>query len=586
MVLNVEIKNRVATYKQGTETPICGNSGDQIKFKFDEEWGAYEKKTARFIWCGKYHDVEFTGDTCEIPVISNTQALLVGVFSGEIPDDEDAISTTLTSIGYLPSVRCGDRTASNGTGANYTNEARGYAEEARTAAEEARTAADSTAAHAEEAAAALIVCKTLDFITPEMFSLGDANDDTQAVQTAIDNGVQLGKPIYLSKRYLTSDTIRISGNNILVCGKGIIDYSGTGDAVRVDGVNNKIDLWEIEAEKGTGIALDGHDGYCDRNHIRVKRIISKTGLAVRTDNKPIYANKFEIQSILPTDIGVLVWANASFINENHYHIDNIIGGGNVGVYLHATEGLNFKGGQGTNDNKFFNTRFEGIKNAMSDTSGYTENLTQTCAILIENSHGNVFRACRTQENYGNKCLVFKGSCHRNDIELSDLNITKGMDITALTNEESRNIIKTTRELQSGDGYSIGYAAEVYGNLGFVYDIDHSGSYVKALKPSTSPDNIIGLIDGIFPTIYEISSADCNGLTYTIDSRFSTHGTMMCGKPINLYLGNNSLVTIVDDKGQVVLDNTDGARKWKTVSIRFVCYDRPNEKNRWEVIVTQ
>jgi hypothetical protein len=161
-----------------------------------------------------------------------------------------------------------------------------------------------------------------------------------------------------------------------------------------------------------------------------------------------------------------------------------------------------------------------------------------------------------------------------------------MDITALTNEESRNIIKATRGLTCYDGYKVGYVAEVYGNLGLVYDTSHSVRYHNFLKPSTSPDNIIGLINGVFPTIYEINHADCNGLIYTIDSRYSTHGTMMSGKPINIYLGGQSLVTIVDDRGQVVLDNTTGTYKWKTVSIRFVCDDVPNNKNRWEVVGTQ
>ena len=150
MVLNVDIKNGVATYKEGDELPICGNSGYTIKFTFDEEWSEHEAKTARFKWGGTHKDVEFTGDTCEVPVVENTQVLIVGVYAGELPEDGFMLSTTDTSINYRLSTRCGKTTANPTTGQNYTNEARGYAAEAKAAEIGARTAAAEAKEVAED----------------------------------------------------------------------------------------------------------------------------------------------------------------------------------------------------------------------------------------------------------------------------------------------------------------------------------------------------------------------------------------------------------------------------------------------------
>lgn len=140
MILNVEVKERIATYKPSGEKFVCGNSGDQVKFIFDDEWEAHDKKTARFIWNNKYFDQEFTGDTCDIPVITNATAFLVGVYVGETADNEPIISTTRAVIPTTLSIRCGSETANRGTGENYTNEAKGYAEEAKGYAAESKAA--------------------------------------------------------------------------------------------------------------------------------------------------------------------------------------------------------------------------------------------------------------------------------------------------------------------------------------------------------------------------------------------------------------------------------------------------------------
>jgi hypothetical protein len=89
--------------------------------------------------------VEFEGNTCQVPVISNADKCYVGVYAGEAPVDVEMLSTTRATIPCQRSVRCGTPPAGNGTGENYTNEARGYAAEAKEAAKTAEEAAEEVA---------------------------------------------------------------------------------------------------------------------------------------------------------------------------------------------------------------------------------------------------------------------------------------------------------------------------------------------------------------------------------------------------------------------------------------------------------
>jgi hypothetical protein len=137
--LHIGVVNNIATYQQRDGNIVCGNSDYKIQFSFDTEWAKYEKKTARFVWNNTYTDVEFTGNTCDVPIIKNATECLVGLYVGEIAADESPIlSTTNATIPCRQSVRCGDPVASDGTGESYTNEARGYAEEAKAALDEVK----------------------------------------------------------------------------------------------------------------------------------------------------------------------------------------------------------------------------------------------------------------------------------------------------------------------------------------------------------------------------------------------------------------------------------------------------------------
>lgn len=142
-ILHITVKNKIATYAKRDGDIVCGNGDYQVKFTFDEEWDASSEKTARFIWNGKYYDVKFTGDTCDVPVITNADSVQVGVYT-----EDDALQTTTSAvIGCKRSVRCGGGTEhpessiiTYGEVLQTANEAKTTAEEAKTTAEEAKAA--------------------------------------------------------------------------------------------------------------------------------------------------------------------------------------------------------------------------------------------------------------------------------------------------------------------------------------------------------------------------------------------------------------------------------------------------------------
>lgn len=99
--IKITVKNKIATNPESTEY-ICGNSDFVIDFDFDAEWDAYETKTARFIYGGGYQDIIFQGSQCAVPVISNTNTILCGVYAGDLH------TTTPALIRARKGILCGN----------------------------------------------------------------------------------------------------------------------------------------------------------------------------------------------------------------------------------------------------------------------------------------------------------------------------------------------------------------------------------------------------------------------------------------------------------------------------------------------
>ena len=98
--LHISVSDKKASYANRDGEIVCGNSDYVIEFAFDAEWAAHEEKTARFVWNGHYENVDFTGNTCPVPIITNTTEVKVGVYAGDLS------TTTSAVIGCQKSILC------------------------------------------------------------------------------------------------------------------------------------------------------------------------------------------------------------------------------------------------------------------------------------------------------------------------------------------------------------------------------------------------------------------------------------------------------------------------------------------------
>lgn len=132
-----------------TDRIVCGNSDYKVHFHFDEEWAEHDLKTARFVWNGQYVDVVFTGDVCDVPVISNAKMCAIGVFAGDLR------TTTPAMIPCSKSILCGSESPAEPSEDVYAqlmqifNEASDSALVSAKAAEASRQAAEEQAEKAE-----------------------------------------------------------------------------------------------------------------------------------------------------------------------------------------------------------------------------------------------------------------------------------------------------------------------------------------------------------------------------------------------------------------------------------------------------
>ena len=103
MLIKIDITKKHPTV-DGTPIIVCGNSGYQIQFAFDEEWAGLQFKTARFVYrkAGKarYIDVPFSGDTVDVPVFCEIGFVWVGVYTDLLQ------TTTPAKIPCEYSIRC------------------------------------------------------------------------------------------------------------------------------------------------------------------------------------------------------------------------------------------------------------------------------------------------------------------------------------------------------------------------------------------------------------------------------------------------------------------------------------------------
>ena len=92
----IKIRDKIADRISGEY--VCGNSDFVAVFDFDEEWIAYETKTARFYYGDEFIDQPFSGDRCEIPILSDIHSFEIGVFAGNLKTSTSAYVPARKSI--------------------------------------------------------------------------------------------------------------------------------------------------------------------------------------------------------------------------------------------------------------------------------------------------------------------------------------------------------------------------------------------------------------------------------------------------------------------------------------------------------
>ena len=91
--ITIKVRNKRAEV-QGSPVLVCGNSDYTIAWDLDSEWTSLSNRVARieFFRNGRmrYAEVEFSGDSCGLPVINGVFEIAVILYAGEIHTDEPA----------------------------------------------------------------------------------------------------------------------------------------------------------------------------------------------------------------------------------------------------------------------------------------------------------------------------------------------------------------------------------------------------------------------------------------------------------------------------------------------------------------
>lgn len=101
--IKIAITEKRATV-EGAPIIICGNSDYTVAFTFDSEWASHSTKTARFAYKQggefRYEDKIFSGTTCAVPALIDTDLVAIGVYAGNLR------TSTPAAIKCAPSVLC------------------------------------------------------------------------------------------------------------------------------------------------------------------------------------------------------------------------------------------------------------------------------------------------------------------------------------------------------------------------------------------------------------------------------------------------------------------------------------------------
>lgn len=100
--IHIDVADKVATYRAEDGAIVCGNADYQVEFAFDDEFAEHSNKTAVIIADDKRIDVNFTGNSCPMPMVSRVRRINIGVIV------DGVLATTRAEIPCIPSIACID----------------------------------------------------------------------------------------------------------------------------------------------------------------------------------------------------------------------------------------------------------------------------------------------------------------------------------------------------------------------------------------------------------------------------------------------------------------------------------------------
>lgn len=99
--IGIVVTEKIATVN-GTPLIVCDNSDYTIKFTFDTEWAKADNKIARFSFLknglNRYIDIPIENDTCNVPILSDIEAVAVGAYAGNLQTTTGAVIKCKKSI--------------------------------------------------------------------------------------------------------------------------------------------------------------------------------------------------------------------------------------------------------------------------------------------------------------------------------------------------------------------------------------------------------------------------------------------------------------------------------------------------------
>ena len=314
--LLIKIKDKIA--KPLNNCVICDNSDYTVKFIFDEEWEKEPLRIARFIWNKQYVDVQFTGDTCEVPVVSKTNNLAIGVYAGDLRTttpailachmsilSEDVIEHSVTPSEYeeimkllnaqatdIAALKAADKriwTQIDNTDKK-ASLAQGKANQAYSMADDALTATRTNATNINTLKTDVNTLKAADT------SLGTRIDNVDSKATAAKTKAEEG--IAKADEALTATRTNANKINTLETNVNALKAVDTSLSTRIDSVNKTASAAKVKAEEGVTKA----DSALARNIFTDEE---KTKLANIT-NPIIIKGRVDTVNDLPTE-AVIGW---------------------------------------------------------------------------------------------------------------------------------------------------------------------------------------------------------------------------------------------------------------------------------------